>query len=189
MAIGTMTNVKHNLQEASPGLGAPVRGRPDTHLPSAAHVGEGKTEAASSGSSQVSERGGGESGEHKPGKHQSHGCCKSCGSLANKCSCKECECQVCASNAGAAKEIEPPIKSATSSTVVCGGGCIAAAQQAAAGGCPGCECPAGNCKCTKCGHGNDGDKSAAGGSCSACDCPSGGNCPCTNCKCPVCKAT
>ncbi|KAG6943030.1 hypothetical protein JG688_00017811 [Phytophthora aleatoria] len=116
-----MTNVKHNLKEDPPGLGAPVRGRTDTHLPSAAHEGEGKTEAASSGSSQ----------------------------------------------AGAAKEIEPQIKSATSSTVVCGGGCIAAAQRAAAGGCPGCECPAGNCKCTKCGHGDEGDKSAAGGSCSA----------------------
>ncbi|ETI55522.1 hypothetical protein F443_01801 [Phytophthora nicotianae P1569] len=176
MPIGTMTNVKHNLKEDPPGLGAPVRGRPDTHLPAADHQ-DDKSEAQTSGHAA-------ESVKDKAGKHQSHGSCKSCGSLADKCSCENCQCQVCASKTGAAKEIEPPIKSATSATVVCGGSCIAAAQRATAGECPGCECPAGKCKCSKC-H----DKKDDGGSCTACDCPSGGKCPCTTCKCPVCKST
>ncbi|KAG7392400.1 hypothetical protein PHYPSEUDO_000808 [Phytophthora pseudosyringae] len=200
MAIGTTTSVKHNLKEDQPGQGAPVRGQPDTHLPPAAQEGEeGKTETPYSGGVRASEPD--EGGQHK---HQSHESCKSCGSLADKCSCKDCECQVCASKGKTAKQMEPAIKSATSSTVVCGGGCIAAGQRAAAGGCPGCECPAGGCPCTKCGcpicgptqqasrptpccGGHEAGKRATGGTCPACGCPAG-NCPCTNCKCPVCKS-
>ncbi|KAF4144320.1 hypothetical protein GN958_ATG06263 [Phytophthora infestans] len=178
-----MTNVKHNLKEDPPGLGAPVR---DTHLQSRDHEGQDKTGGPSSSDSSHSNELG-ESMKDKLGKHQSHGCCKSCGSVANKCSCKDCQCQVCASKAGAANEIEPPIKSATSAIVVCGGGCIAAAQRAATGGCLGCECPAGKCQCTKCG--GKADKNAVGGgTCPSCDCPLRGNCPCTNCKCPTCKS-
>ncbi|GMF45255.1 unnamed protein product [Phytophthora fragariaefolia] len=137
--------------------------------------------------------------------HVSHESCKSCGSLADKCSCKDCECQVCFSKtrAGNSQTIEPPIKSATSSTIVCGGGCVAAAQRAEAGGCPACECPA-NCPCTKCGcpicgptqsaaqplpccGGSEASKRATAGNCPACGCPAS-NCPCTGCVCPVCKS-
>lgn len=133
------------------------------------------------------------------------GACTSCKSSADNCSCKDCECQVCSSKTGSGEQIEPAIKSATSSTILCGGGCIAAAQRAAAGGCPGCECPAGGCPCTKCGcpicgpnqsasnptpccGGNKAGKRATAGNCPACGCP-GGNCPCTGCKCPTCKST
>lgn len=92
------------------------------------------------------------SGTHATGEHVSHESCTNCGSPADKCSCKDCECQVCSSKTegGKAQTIEPPIQSATSSTMVCGGNCVAAAERAAAGGCPACECPA-KCPCTKCG--------------------------------------
>ncbi|CEG35380.1 uncharacterized protein PHALS_09503 [Plasmopara halstedii] len=174
MAVGTTSRVKHNLKEDKSGQGDLVRGHDEI----------GKVEASSS----CSTVGGAEGDKQKLGSHHSHDSCKICGSLADKCSCKDCECQVCASKSGAATKIEPPIKSATSSTNVCGSACIAAAKRVASGKCPGCECPGGNCSCTKCGYRayDSSGKRVTTPKCPACDCPSS-NCPCTGCKCPVCK--
>ena len=116
----------------------------------------------------------------------------------------QCECQVCSSKIHGGKQIEPAIKSATSSTIVCSGACVRAAQRAAAGGCPGCECPADGCPGTKCScpicgphekplaptSCRDSDEArtrATTGNCPACGCPPG-KCPCTGCICPVCKS-
>ena len=187
MAVGTTTSVKHNLKAQQ------VESVAERH----------GIEEQDSGGAEAREAGS-NAGEHASKKHQSHNSCKTCGSLADKCSCKECECQVCSSKIHGGKQIEPAIKSATSSTIVCSGACVRAAQRAAAGGCPGCECPADGCPGTKCScpicgphekplaptSCRDSDEArtrATAGNCPACGCPPG-KCPCTGCICPVCKS-
>ncbi|CAI5701181.1 unnamed protein product [Peronospora effusa] len=184
---GTTTTVKHNLQAQQVESVAERHDTGDQH----------------SGGDEVRETGS-NADEHASKKHQSHNSCKTCGSLADKCSCKECECQVCSSKIHGGEHIEPAIKSATSSAIVCGGDCIRASQRAATGGCPGCECPAGGCPCTKCScplcgphqkafdstpcrGSNEARKRAIAGNCPACGCPAG-HCPCTGCICPICKS-
>ncbi|ETI54143.1 hypothetical protein F441_03456 [Phytophthora nicotianae CJ01A1] len=181
MATGTTTNDKGSLKEDSPGQGARVHDRPDTHLPPAAGEGESQTKFPYSGSSHLSKLGGGDNGERN-------------GSDQSPVSCQR---------SGVAEKRELPTMA--SSTIVCGGGCVAAAERATSGGCPGCECPAGNCPCTKCGcplcgqtqkatrptpcsGGNEAGKRATAGNCPGCGCPSG-SCPCTSCQCPICKST
>ncbi|KAH7484972.1 6,7-dimethyl-8-ribityllumazine synthase [Phytophthora ramorum] len=97
---------------------------------------------------------GDESGKHKASKHESgkhesetlksHGACRTCGSSAEKCSCKECKCKVCCDSRGQCTSCKSSADNCSCEDCKCRS--CSTKRQA----CRGCGCPPDKCSCTDC---------------------------------------